>query len=265
MLSIEVERKSFPGRGGHSGTTVLGDIRLTVPPGQLLSIMGPSGCGKTTMLNLIAGLDKRFDGRITWSAAESTTLPRIGYVFQSPALLPWRTVVENLTIVMMPDEADREIANGLLEAMGLGDYANAYPRDLSLGMSRRVALARAFAVKPELLLLDEPFVSLDEDTATRLRALLVGLWHDRKPTVVFVTHDIREAIELAQRVVVLSKGPATIVADMNVDLSSEERADPIRIERWRERLLLGVRQTDSLPSQDARLESGDSTAAGSSA
>ena len=236
----------------------------TVPQGQLLSILGPSGCGKTTMLNLIAGLDQELDGRITWSAAEGAGLPRIGYVFQNPALLPWRTVIENLTIVMLSDETDRKTANGLLEAMGLGDYADAYPRDLSLGMSRRVALARAFAVNPELLLLDEPFVSLDEDTAARLRALLVDLWHDRKPTVVFVTHDVREAIELAQRVVVLSKSPAAVVADMTIDLSEEERADPVRIERWRERLLLCARQANSPPGQDTRLEGRGSSAAKSS-
>ena len=233
----------------------------TVPQGQLLSILGPSGCGKTTMLNLIAGLDQEIDGRISWSAAEGGGLPRIGYVFQNPALLPWRTVIENLTIVMLSDETDRKTANGLLEAMGLGDYADAYPRDLSLGMSRRVALARAFAVNPELLLLDEPFVSLDEDTAARLRALLVDLWHDRKPTVVFVTHDVREAIELAQRVVVLSKSPAAVVADMTIDLSEEERADPVRIERWRERLLLCARQANSPPGQDTRLEGRGSSAA----
>ena len=107
-------------------------------------------------------------------------------------------------------------------------------------------------------------MSLDEDTAARLRALLVGLWHDRKPTVVFVTHDIREAIELAQRVVVLSKGPATVVTDMNIDLSNEERADPIRIERWRERLLLCARQANSSPSHDMRPEGDDSTATESS-
>ena len=213
------------------------------------------------MLNLIAGLDQELDGRISWSAAEDAGLPRIGYVFQNPALLPWRTVIENLTIVMLSDETDRKTANGLLEAMGLGDYADAYPRDLSLGMSRRVALARAFAVNPELLLLDDPFVSLDEDTAARLRALLVDLWHDRKPTVVFVTHDVREAIELAQRVVVLSKSPAAVVADMTIDLSEEERADPVRIERWRERLLLCARQANSPPGQDTRLEGRGSSAA----
>lgn len=153
--------------------------------------------------------------------------------------------------------------------MGLGGYGDAYPKDLSLGMSRRVAIARAFAAGPELLL-DEPFVSLDEDTAARLRALLVNLWRNHRPTVVHVTHDIREAIELAQRVVVLSKGPAKtvgparIVGDMDVDLSIEERADPARIEQWRQRLLLCARQSGSFPSRDTHPNGTRRTVAGSS-
>jgi ABC-type nitrate/sulfonate/bicarbonate transport system ATPase subunit len=237
MLKIEVRRKAFPGRNGTAETTVLQDIDLTIPPGQLLGILGPSGCGKTTLLNLIAGLERSFEGKIAASGGDETGVPRIGYVFQNPALLPWRTVIENLTVVMTPDKADRETAKSLLEAMGLSGYGDAYPKDLSLGMSRRVAIARAFAVDPELLLLDEPFVSLDEDTAARLRALLLKLWRERQPTIVFVTHDTREAIELAQRVVVLSKGPATVIADMEVDLAREERGNSVEIERWRERLL----------------------------
>jgi NitT/TauT family transport system ATP-binding protein len=263
MLSIDVRRKAFPGRGAADETTVLRDIRLDVPPGQLLSVLGPSGCGKTTLLNLIAGLDTSFDGEIAWSGADGADgtdgadgaggagRPRIGYVFQNPALLPWRTVIENLTLVMPSGRTDRATARRLLEEVGLGDYADAYPKALSLGMSRRVAIARAFAVDPRLLLLDEPFVSLDEDTAARLRALLRTLWRARKPTVVFVTHDTREAIGLAQRVVVLSKGPANVVADLNVELSDAARGDPIEIERWRERLLLGARQASRHPGETA--------------
>jgi len=254
MLSVDVRRKAFPGRSASDETTVLRDIRLDVPPGQLLSVLGPSGCGKTTLLNLIAGLDTSFDGEIAWAGADGAGgagRPRIGYVFQNPALLPWRTVIENLTLVMPSGRTDRATARRLLEEVGLGDYADAYPKALSLGMSRRVAIARAFAVDPRLLLLDEPFVSLDEDTAARLRALLRALWRARKPTVVFVTHDTREAIGLAQRVVVLSKGPARVVADLRVELSDAARTDPIEIERWRERLLQGARQASRHPGEMA--------------
>lgn len=257
MLNVDVRRKSFPGRGAAGETTVLRDIRLDVPQGQILSVLGPSGCGKTTLLNLIAGLDTSFDGEIAWAGAEGAEDadgargPRIGYVFQTPALLPWRTVVENLTLVMPGGRSDRATASRLLDEIGLGDYADAYPKALSLGMSRRVAIARAFAVDPRLLLLDEPFVSLDEDTAARLRALLRKLWRARKPTVVFVTHDTREAIELAQRVVVLSKGPARVVADLSVELTDAERGDPLVIERWRERLLLGAPRARRHPGETA--------------
>jgi len=244
--------------------TVLADIRLALPPGQLLSILGPSGCGKTTLLNLIAGLDTAFDGEIARASTGGTDPPRIGYVFQNPALLPWRTVSENLTIVMSPDRANPKTADALLKAMGLEGYSDAYPKDLSLGMSRRVAIARAFAVEPELLLLDEPFVSLDEDTAARLRGLLIDLWRARKPTVVFVTHDVREVIALAQRVVVLSKGPATIMADMEIALSNTERADPDQLERWRERLLACARPAGVDSRGDARPEKAGPTTAGRS-
>ena len=254
MLSVDVRRKSFPGRGAAGETTVLRDIRLDVPQGQLLSVLGPSGCGKTTLLNLIAGLDTSFDGEIAWTGAEDADGargPRVGYVFQTPALLPWRTVVENLTLVMPGGRSDRATAGRLLDEIGLSDYADAYPKALSLGMSRRVAIARAFAVDPRLLLLDEPFVSLDEDTAARLRALLLKLWRARKPTVVFVTHDTREAIELAQRVVVLSKGPAKVVADLSVELTDAARGDPLEIERWRERLLLCAPRSRRHPGETA--------------
>jgi len=264
MLRIDVRRKSFPGRNGASDQAVLSDIRLALPPGQLLSVLGPSGCGKTTLLNLIAGLDRAFDGEIAWASAGGGEPPRIGYVFQNPALLPWRTVRENLTIVMPSDRADPEAADALLQAMGLEGYGDAYPKDLSLGMSRRVAIARAFAVEPELLLLDEPFVSLDEDTAARLRALLVDLWRARHPTVVFVTHDVREAIALAQRVVVLSKGPATILADLEVALSDAQRADPGELDRWRERLLASARQADGNSRGDGRPDEAGPAAVGRS-
>ena len=148
--------------------------------------------------------------------------------------MPWRSVIENLRLVMAADQIARGLDLALLDAMGLLDYRDAYPKSLSLGMSRRVALARAFAVEPDLLLMDEPFVSLDESTADGLRHLLLQIWQAKPTTVLFVTHDSREAIQLAQRIIVLCACPATIIRDQSVALTAEQRADPLQLEALRE-------------------------------
>ena len=239
-LSIEIKEKSFPGGRANLRRPILRDVVLAVEEGQFLCILGPSGCGKTTLLNLIAGLDKDFEGRIVLrgNPAKREQL-RIGYVFQSPTLLPWRTVIENLQLVMHPEQVARRLDLSLLEAMRLGDYKDAYPKSLSLGMSRRVALARAFVVEPDVLLMDEPFVSLDESTAGELRKLLVQTWRDKRTTVLFVTHDSREAIQLAQRMIVLSGSPASVVVDTTVAMTAQQRADPSQIEALRRQVLPG--------------------------
>jgi NitT/TauT family transport system ATP-binding protein len=212
-------------------------VVLAVEAAQFLCILGPSGCGKTTLLNLIAGLDQDFEGRISIERGPGGDEPRIGYVFQEPALLPWRTVIENLRLVMGADQIARDLDLALLDAMGLLDYRDAYPKSLSLGMSRRVALARAFAVEPDLLLMDEPFVSLDESTADGLRRLLLQTWQAKPTTVLFVTHDSREAIQLAQRIIVLCAPPATIIRDQSVALTADQRADPLQREALRAQFL----------------------------
>ena len=241
MLKLEIERKAFVGPGGAEAPperTVLQDIRLEVETGQFLCILGPSGCGKTTLLNLIAGLDRDYSGTIDLPVRAGEA-PRIGYVFQSPVLLPWRSVIENLHLVMSPEQIARGLAERLLEAVGLAGEGDAYPKSLSLGMSRRVSLARAFAVEPDLLLMDEPFVSLDEPTAQKLRGLLIELWCSKPTTVVFVTHDSREAVQLAQRIVVLSDKPARVLLDRPVDLTADQRVDPQAIEAIRAGLAVG--------------------------
>lgn len=253
MLSLVVRRKAFDDAQGRAGPPVLQDIDLTVRPGQFLCILGPSGCGKTTLLNIIAGLDRDFDGELEIarsgdSDASGRGSPKIGYVFQSPTLLPWRTVLENLRIVMNRDQIARNLAETLLDDMGLIEYRDAYPRNLSLGMSRRVSVARAFAVEPDLLLMDEPFVSLDEDTAANLQNLLLELWEARNPTIIFVTHDSREAIRLAQRILIMSRGPGRILADQPNQLSSAQRADPATVEASREQLLTMRRDPQIFPS-----------------
>ncbi len=236
-LEIDIKTKRYPSADGAPPQTVLRDVVLAVEAAQFLCILGPSGCGKTTMLNLIAGLDRDFEGRISIARGPGGDEPKIGYVFQNPVLLPWRSVIENLRLVMSADQIARELDLGLLDAMGLLDYRDAYPKSLSLGMSRRVALARAFAVEPDLLLMDEPFVSLDESTADGLRRLLLRIWRAKPTTVLFVTHDSREAVQLAQRIIVLCASPATIVRDRRIALTAEQRADPAQLEALRERFL----------------------------
>lgn len=235
-LEIDIQAKRFPSADGAPAQTVLRDVFLAVEAAQFLCILGPSGCGKTTLLNLVAGLDQDFEGRISIAREPGRDQPRIGYVFQNPTLLPWRSVIENLRLVMAADQIARGLDLALLDAMGLLDYRDAYPKSLSLGMSRRVALARAFAVEPDLLLMDEPFVSLDESTADGLRRLLLQIWQAKPTTVLFVTHDSREAIQLAQRIIVLCAAPATIVRDQSVALTAEQRADPLQLEALREQI-----------------------------
>ena len=203
-----------------------------------MALVGPSGCGKTTMLNIAAGLDRAFDGTVTYAEPKSNPDPVIGYVFQNPRLLPWRTVRQNVTLVL-----PKALRNGggasvdeWLSAMGLSDVADQFPTRLSVGMARRVALARAFVVQPDLLLMDEPFVSLDEPTAQRLRALLAAMLERRPATVLFVTHNLREAIQLADRILVMAPGPTRVVAEVPVPVARTMRDDAM-VEAFRAELL----------------------------
>jgi NitT/TauT family transport system ATP-binding protein len=232
-LSVVVRRKRFPPVGAASARAVLGDVRLEVEPGESVAITGPSGCGKTTLLNLIAGLDTEFEGEIVRAPGS-----RLGYVFQEPRLLPWRTVAENLALVLPEGMAAWTRIERVLTEVELTGSADVYASRLSLGMARRVAIARAFVVEPSLLLLDEPFVSLDEPTAQRLRLLLLALL-DRYPAtaMIFVTHHLSEAIMLARRLIVLDGSPARISADLQVPLGPDERRDAEAVEAFRRRQL----------------------------
>ncbi len=231
-LRIAVESKRFPAVGEAPERHVLGPVRLELAPGEVVAVTGPSGCGKTTLLSLVAGLDRSFDGRIDRPAGS-----RLAVVFQEPRLLPWRTVRDNLALVL-PDTAETpaRIA-AALDEVGLADAASTFASRLSLGMARRVALARAFAVRPDLLLLDEPFASLDAPTAQRLRLLLLDLLAAHRVTGLFVTHDIEEAVMLADRLVVLSISPATVTADMAVGLDAAARRDRAAVAATARRLL----------------------------
>ena len=233
-LEVEVAEKRYAAPEAASARLALQDLKLEVPEGQFLCVLGPSGCGKTTLLNIIAGLDRDFRGAVTWPEGEAA---RIGYVFQEPRLLPWLTVKQNIELVLADHEVDRDFVAHLLEIAGLEEFRDVHPQRLSLGLARRAALVRAFAIGPDLLLMDEPFVSLDQPTAERLRRLLLKIWGESPTTVVFVTHNLGEALELADRIVLLSPSPGRIVGDVKLPLPREARREPAAMERLRNEVL----------------------------
>ena len=232
-ITVDIREKRYRGRAGVKEATALRNLRARVEPSELCVITGPSGCGKTTLLNIIAGLDRDFAGTLNFEPAARP--PRIGYVFQNPRLLPWRTVRQNV-VLALARHCDQGALDDLLAEIGLADAADVFPARLSGGMARRAALARAFAVEPDLLLLDEPFLSLDAAAADRLRALLLRLVAARPATVVFVTHDLTEAVELADRILVLSAAPGRVVAEMPIALPREQRREWGRLAALRSEL-----------------------------
>ncbi|MDX2289403.1 MAG: ATP-binding cassette domain-containing protein [Hyphomicrobiaceae bacterium] len=224
-LRLRIDEKTFPPVADRPAQKVLADIELTIAPGSFVVLTGPSGCGKSTLLNVLAGLDESFTGSVDLGSDD----PKLAFMFQTPRLLPWRTVEENIALVIegaVP--GDPRVAE-IIGRVGLTEAANAYPERLSLGMQRRAALARAFVLAPDILLMDEPFVSLDDPTADSLRRLLIELWTRRPTTVLFVTHDRTEAVMLATRVVRVDGRPATVVQDEVIDLSVTDRANRERV------------------------------------
>lgn len=203
FLVLDAVTKEFGSRTAVQPTT------LTFSAGEFVTLLGPSGCGKTTLLRIVAGLDRDFDGNVAIPAHGTLAM-----VFQEPRLLPWRTVEQNVRLAA-PQATDADLEM-LFQALGLNAHRDHYPGELSLGLARRVALARAFAVEPDLLLLDEPFVSLDDALAARLREELAELVNRRPVTTLLVTHNVEEAIGLADRLLLLSISPARILADVPI-------------------------------------------------
>lgn len=200
LIELRVARKNYDAE-------LLSGIDLVVEPGQRVALLGPSGCGKTTLLNIVAGLDLAYSGCRLMSPGA-----RIGYLFQEPRLLPWRTVRQNLKLVGAHDSH----IDHLLAEIGLSDSADLFPRQLSLGMARRVALARALAIGPDLLLLDEPLVSLDPETAEAMRDLLLGIVSSRPAMgLLLVSHDLVDVERLVQEVLLLGRGAGGVLARLN--------------------------------------------------
>ncbi len=242
-ILIDIRQKTYPAKSGSDEHVAIKNLSIELEAGEFVCLVGPSGCGKTTLLNLIAGLDPHFDGSISRDGVGKVS--RIGYMFQNPRLLPWRTVRENIDLAL-PAEQDRLWVDHLLAVMDLTNTQDQYPQRLSLGMSRRVALVRAFAIQPTLLLMDEPFVSLDAPTARRVRQLLIRVWQERPHTVLFVTHDLREAITLADRLIFLSATPTRVLHQVTVDIPRTEREQETAVEAFRQQLISGHPEISAL-------------------
>ena len=233
-IEINIHSKTYPAIDQVGVHLAIKNLKLSIKSGEFVCLVGPSGSGKTTLLNIIAKLDKDYEGEITVGRYNAQS--KIGCIFQNPRLLPWRTVRENIELVLDTSQS-LAIVDELLEVMQLTDSQQVYPERLSLGMSRRVSIIRAFAIEPDVLLMDEPFVSLDAPTARQVRELLLKLWQNRPHTVLFVTHDLREAITLADRLIFLSARPMSVVSEIVVTIPRAERHNESVVEVFRQRLL----------------------------
>lgn len=232
-LDITIKDKCYT----NSPLTVLKDIQFSAKPGEFIAIIGPSGSGKTTLLNMLSGLEDASGQQMVFNekALNVCTDYQLGYVFQQPRLMPWLTVNENIQLVLPTIEEEK--IETLLAQVGLAGKGDYYPKQLSGGMQRRVAIARAFAVNPELILLDEPFNSLDAPTAATLRLLLADLCKSRGSTVVFVTHDLSEAINLADRIIFMSHSPSSIIHQTTVDLPKPRMESGSNELAWQAKLM----------------------------
>ena len=231
-ISIRELSKHYPSRGGC--VQALEQTSFSVREGEFIAIVGPSGCGKSTLLKILAGLLSPSKGE-AFLRGSPISGPRrdIGVVFQSPVLLPWRSILEN---VLLPVDVQRLGGNGyrkavldLLNLVGLQDFANRYPWELSGGMQQRVAIARALVHDPAMLLMDEPFGALDAMTREQMNLELQRIWLERKKTILFITHSIPEAVFLADRVLVMSARPGRIMDDVQVDIPRPRRLEGMNL------------------------------------
>ncbi|WP_315798212.1 ABC transporter ATP-binding protein [Bradyrhizobium sp. SZCCHNRI3043] len=225
MTTLVIDRvtRTFPARQGHAPTRALEPVALTIGNNDFVTILGPSGCGKSTLLRIVAGLDHPSSGKVLLDGSEVTGPGADrGMVFQSYTLFPWLSVRENIAFGLRErgvSEAERNaIADRFIQQIGLKGFENHWPKQLSGGMQQRCAIARALANDPKILLLDEPFGALDNQTRVLMQEMLLGIWERDQKTVLFVTHDIEEAIFLGSRVLVMSARPGRIKADIKIEL-----------------------------------------------
>ncbi len=228
MGAMQKEVVSFKGvdKIYNTGTVALSQLDLSIHEGEFISFLGPSGCGKSTALRMVAGLGEATKGKVEVFGQNPKDLIRnsndIAYVFQDSNLLPWRTVLDNVVLPLelrgSNKNTRKEIAMRVLEMVGLKDYLKSYPRQLSGGMKMRVSIARALAAKPKLLLMDEPFAALDEMTRQSLQMDLLDIWKKEHTTILFVTHNVYEAVYLSSKIAVMSARPGRLASQIDVDL-----------------------------------------------
>jgi NitT/TauT family transport system ATP-binding protein len=218
-LRVDIAEKTFRSAQGVS-VTALKNLSFEVQQGEFACLLGPSGCGKTTTLRILLGLDRQFSGSFQLPEGGSN---RIAAVFQEPTLLPWRTVEQNVRLALPKDLRTKNL-DALFDTLGLTGMRALYPAELSLGLARRAALARAFATEPAVLFLDEPVVSLDGRTAEQLRRLLLDVWSARPTTALMVTHNLTEALTLSDRIIVLAPRPTHVLGVFDVNLPRQHRS-----------------------------------------
>lgn len=231
MIEIQGVTKTYPPRRRGSVPLVAVDnVDLTINDGEFVTVVGPSGCGKTTILNMLAGFDHPSQGRITLDGIEVQKPSRErAVVFQQPSLLPWMTVEQNISFGLLLQQGrkniNRERLGAMIETMGLTGFETHFPYQLSGGMQQRVAIARALITEPSILLMDEPFGALDAQTRSEMQRFLLSLWKKLNPTVLFVTHDVEEAILLADRAIVMTPRPGRIAVELPILLPRPRKWD----------------------------------------
>jgi NitT/TauT family transport system ATP-binding protein len=234
--------KGFDTTSGYE--VVFEDVSFEIEPGTFVSLIGKSGSGKSTLLNIVSGVLEPTSGGVEFGTRDGDDETTIGHVFQDPRLLPWNTCVENIEYVHEnnPDYTD-DLARRYLDLVGLSEHYDKYPTQLSGGQQQRVGIARAFSIDPEILLMDEPFSNLDEITAENLRRELMDIWSQLRKTVFFVTHDITEAIELSDRILMLGNGQ--IYADVEVPLDRPREVDSEEFLTFRQRAIEQFHSVDA--------------------
>jgi NitT/TauT family transport system ATP-binding protein len=234
-ITIDNLTKQYPAPASKEKFVVLNDISLTVDEGKFVSIVGPSGCGKSTLLNVIAGIESYDGGAVTIHprAGSAAAEPRVGYVFQNARLLNWLTVENNIHFVLeaqnVPRDRWRDLVGKNLAMVGLAGQERNYPLNMSGGMQQRVAIARALAIEPDILLMDEPFSHLDAITARKMRSDLMEILRRAKPTILFVTHDLAEAVLLSDSIYMMSTKPARIFKRVAIDVPRPRTTEDSRI------------------------------------